>query len=200
VSFKILAEVEFSKDTKGVIVSQGSRFGGYTLFVKDGKLVFVYNFLGIPPEQKLSCQAPTSGKRVVGVDFKKKSISKKNEALGTMTLYDDDKVAGSADFRTQSGHYALAGEGLAIGYDSGDRVSAEYSSKFAFSGRPDHQGDVRHRRRCLRRQGTGTCSSAGARLRGRTRPEKARSPHATREKLGTALPARGIGNRSAGDG
>ena len=41
-----------------------------------------------------------------------------------MTLYVDQKAAGSGDFRTQSGHYALAGEGLAIGYDSGDRVSA----------------------------------------------------------------------------
>ena len=33
VSFKILAEVEFTRDAQGVIVSQGSRFGGYTLFV-----------------------------------------------------------------------------------------------------------------------------------------------------------------------
>ena len=71
---------------------------------------------------------------MVGVEFKKKSISKKNEVLGTMTLYVDDKAVGDADFRTQSGRYALAGEGLAIGYDSGDRVSAEYSSKFALSG------------------------------------------------------------------
>ena len=47
--------------SQGVIVSQGSRFGGYTLFVKDGKLAFVYNFLGIPPEQQLSCPAPPPG-------------------------------------------------------------------------------------------------------------------------------------------
>jgi arylsulfatase len=71
---------------------------------------------------------------VVGVEFKKKSISKKNEVLGAMTLHVDDKATGRADFSTQSGHYALAGEGLAVGYDSGDRVSAEYSSKFAFTG------------------------------------------------------------------
>jgi arylsulfatase len=53
--------------------------------------------------------------------------------LGTMTLYVDEKASGSAEFRTQSGHYALAGEGLAIGYDSGDRVSAEYETKFPFT-------------------------------------------------------------------
>jgi arylsulfatase len=134
VSFKILAEVELSKESAGVIVSQGSRFGGYTLFLKDGQLAFVYNFLGIAPEQKLACPAPASGRHVVGVEFKKTSIGKKNEALGTMTLYVDEKAAGSAEFRTQSGHYALAGEGLAIGYDSGDRVSAEYRTTFPFTG------------------------------------------------------------------
>src|SRR5678815_3528710 len=40
-SFKALAEVEFTKDTQGVIFAQGSRFGGYSLFVKDGKLIYV---------------------------------------------------------------------------------------------------------------------------------------------------------------
>ena len=134
VSFKILAEVEFAKESQGVIVSQGSRFGGYTMFVKGGQLHFVYNFLGTPPEQKLSCPAPASGRHVVGVEFKKKSVSKNLETLGTMTLYVDEKAVGSGEFRTQSGHYALAGEGLAVGYDSGDRVSAEYDSKFPFTG------------------------------------------------------------------
>jgi len=134
VSFKILAEVEFAKDAQGVIVSQGSRFGGYTMFVKGGQLIFVYNFLGIAPEQKLACPAPASGKHIVGVEFKKKSVSKKLETLGTMTLYVDEKAVASGEFRTQSGHYSLAGEGLAVGYDSGDRVSAEYDSKFSFTG------------------------------------------------------------------
>jgi len=61
-------------------------------------------------------------------------MSENNETLGTMTLYVDEKASGNADFRTQSGHYALAGEGLAVGYDSGDRVSAEYQGRFAFKG------------------------------------------------------------------
>jgi arylsulfatase len=134
VSFKILAEVEFAADTKGVIVAQGSRFGGYTLFVKDGQLCFVYNFLGIPPEQRLACPVPGSGKHIVGVGFVKDSVGHNLETLGTMTLYVDDKAAGKGDFRTQSGHYALCGEGLCIGYDSGDAVSSEYKPKFPFSG------------------------------------------------------------------
>jgi arylsulfatase A-like enzyme len=133
-SFKILAEVEFTNASQGVIVSQGSRFGGYTMFVKDGELNFVYNFLGIAPEQKLSCPAPAPGKHVVGVDFAKVSISEKLEVLGTMALHVDDASVATADFRTQSGHYALAGEGLAVGRDSADPVSTEYSSGFRFTG------------------------------------------------------------------
>jgi arylsulfatase len=133
-SFKILAEVEFTGDARGIIVSQGSRFGGYALFVKGGKLFWVYNFLGIPPEQRLVCDAPALGKHVVGVEFKKESVSKNLEALGTMTLHVDDQAVASGPFRTQTGRYALAGEGLCIGYDSGDAVSSEYKPKFAFSG------------------------------------------------------------------
>lgn len=133
-SFKILAEVDFTEKSQGVIAAQGSRFGGYTLFVKDGKLVFIYNFLGIPPEQKLSCNAPKKGKHIVGVEFTKESIGKNLEAMGQMKLFVDAKEMGSGAFRTQTGHYALCGEGLCIGYDSGDAVSKEYKPKFEFTG------------------------------------------------------------------
>ena len=133
-SFKILAEVEFTAKSEGIIVAQGSRFGGYAMFVKGGRLVFVYNFLGIPPEQRLECAAPAPGTHIVGVEFAKASIGKNHEALGTMTLHVDDKPIASGDFRTQTGHYSLCGEGLCVGYDIGDAVSADYTGKFPFSG------------------------------------------------------------------
>jgi arylsulfatase len=84
-----------------------SRFGGYTLHVKGGELIFVRNFLGIPPEQRLASDAPKLGKHVVGVEFIKDSIGKNNEALGKMTLYVDENTTSSADFRVQTGHYRL---------------------------------------------------------------------------------------------
>jgi arylsulfatase len=133
-SFKIAAEVTFTDKTEGVIVSQGSRFGGYTMFVKSGTLNFVFNFLGIPPEQKLSCLAPTAGRHIVGVEFVKKGMGKYNETLGTMTLHVDKKAVAKADFHTQSGHYALAGEGIAVGRDTGDPISKDYRGRFAFKG------------------------------------------------------------------
>ncbi len=44
-SYKILANVEITEsDCEGVIFAHGSRFGGHTLFIKDKKLHYVYNF------------------------------------------------------------------------------------------------------------------------------------------------------------
>jgi len=133
-SFKILAQVTTQNDTKGVLVAQGSRFGGYSMFIKDGKLHYIYNFLGIPPEQELVADLPAAGDHVFGVAFNKDSITRKNEAVGKMKLYIDDKLVTEVPFRIQSGHYALTGEGLCIGYDSEDAVSKSYPYRFPFSG------------------------------------------------------------------
>src|SRR5215472_8796298 len=48
-SFKILAEVDLTDDSEGVLIANGARFGGHTLFIKDRRLWYVNNFLGIPP-------------------------------------------------------------------------------------------------------------------------------------------------------
>ena len=56
-----LAEVELTPRPQGVIFAHGSRFGGHALFVKDGQLTYVYNFLGIPPENAISGPAPHVG-------------------------------------------------------------------------------------------------------------------------------------------
>ena len=134
VSYKILAEVEFTESSQGVIVAQGSRFGGYTLFVKDGKLTYVYNFLGIPPEQKIVADAPTSGTHIVGVEFTKERAGEHHEPFGTLKLHVDDDVVAEGEIRTIASRYSLCGEGLCIGYDGGDAVSGEYKPKFEFTG------------------------------------------------------------------
>jgi arylsulfatase len=133
-SFKIFAEVEFAAKSEGVIVAQGSRFGGYTLFLKGGQLFFVYNFLGIPPEQRLSAPAPSPGKHIVGVDFKKDKQGQNGESIGTLKLYIDEKSVAQGQFRTMTGRFALCGEGLCVGRDGGDAVSSEYKPQFPFSG------------------------------------------------------------------
>ncbi|HWM12650.1 MAG TPA: arylsulfatase [Solirubrobacteraceae bacterium] len=133
-SHRILAEVEFTPETAGVIVAQGSRFGGFSLFVKDGTLNYAYNFLGIPPEQRITGDAPTSGTHIVGIEFTKERSGEHHEPHGPVKLFVDDEVVAEQEIRTVASRYSLCGEGLCIGYDGGDAVSGEYTPRFDFSG------------------------------------------------------------------
>ena len=135
VSYRILAQVDLTADAEGVIFAHGSRFGGHTLFVKDHRLHYAYNFLGIPPEQRIVSEQPLpEGRHILGVEFAKESVGEHGESHGTATLYVDDQAVGSAAIRTQTGHFALCGEGMCIGVDSGDNVSREYGYRFPFTG------------------------------------------------------------------
>jgi arylsulfatase len=135
-SFKILAQVELTDpDAQGVILAVGSRFGGHTLFVKDRRLWYVNNFLGIPPEQQLvSPDELTTGAHVLGAEFQKEGHGERGEAVGTALLHVDDVAVAKGPWKTQPGHFSLCGEGLTIGRDSGDAVSKEYVPTFAFTG------------------------------------------------------------------
>jgi len=115
-------------------MAQGSRFGGHSLFVKDGAVTYVFNFLGIPPEQRLSAPAPKSGRHVIGVEFVKDRMGENFEPIGTATLHIDDEAVAEDEIRTIAAFYALCGEGLCIGYDSGDAVSSEYTPTFEWTG------------------------------------------------------------------
>jgi arylsulfatase len=57
-----------------------------------------------------------------------------HESYGPLKLHVDDQVIAEAEIRTQAARFALCGEGLCIGYDSGDAVSSEYEPKFPFTG------------------------------------------------------------------
>ena len=47
-SLSITADVEIPQGgANGVIIAQGGRFGGWSLYLKDGKPTYCYNFLGL---------------------------------------------------------------------------------------------------------------------------------------------------------
>jgi hypothetical protein len=62
------------------------------LFVKDGTLVYAYNFLGIPPETKVTAAAPGPGRHVVGIEFTKERMGEHHESHGPLKLYIDEQV------------------------------------------------------------------------------------------------------------
>jgi arylsulfatase A-like enzyme len=134
VSYKVLAEVELTPEAEGVIFAHGSRFGGHALIVKDRRLSYIYNFLGIPPEKVISASVPTSGRHILGVEFTKQRVGEHHEPIGPLKLYIDDQMVATDEIRTVLGHFSLCGEGLCIGYDGGDRVSTTYPHRFEFTG------------------------------------------------------------------
>ena len=134
-SYKILANVTIDKpDASGVIFAHGSRFGGHTLFLKGKKLHYVYNFLGIQPEQHFVSGNLAPGKYTLGVEFTREKAGEHHESLGSVKLYVNDKVVAQGAMRTQAGKFTLGGDGLCVGYDSADAVSREYQAPGTFKG------------------------------------------------------------------
>ena len=69
-SFSIMADVDVPvQPANGVLVAQGGRFGGWALYVKDGKPVFHYNFLGLKQFNVISEKPLPAGKSTVKFDF-----------------------------------------------------------------------------------------------------------------------------------
>jgi arylsulfatase len=133
-SYKILADIEIGADASGVIFAHGSRFGGHSLFLKDHRLHYVYNFLGIKPEQHFSSPPLKPGKYTVGIEFTRDSTGKYGESIGTAKLNVNDQVVAQGPMKTQLGKFTLSGDGLCVGFDSGDAVSEQYKTPGTFKG------------------------------------------------------------------
>jgi arylsulfatase len=76
----------------------------------------------------------TTGKHVLSAAFVREGTDMPTH--GTLTLYIDDTAVGSAEIKTQPGNFSLVGEGLNVGRDPGEPVTADYAGKgdFAFTG------------------------------------------------------------------
>jgi arylsulfatase len=137
-SFSIVAEVE-SKDgkTNGVIVSQGGRFGGWSFYVKGGKPVYMYNFLGLNRYAVTADAALPAGKSTVKLEFTYDGQPKLGGG-GTATLFINGKKVGSS--RIEKTQFAVwsADETANIGADRETPVSPDYTEETSkFSGKID---------------------------------------------------------------
>jgi arylsulfatase len=66
----ITAKVEIPKGgANGVILSQGGRFGGWSLYMRDGKPVYTYNYLGLERFTVASTSAIPTGDATILLDF-----------------------------------------------------------------------------------------------------------------------------------
>jgi arylsulfatase len=135
-SLEIVAEIETKESkTNGVIVQQGGRFGGWSLYVKDNKPVYAYNYLGLST-YSVSGTALPDGKSTVKLDFD--HDGGKPGAGGTATLYVNGKKAGSS--RIEKTEFAIfsADETANVGKDKETMVVDDYTlASSRFNGRID---------------------------------------------------------------
>ncbi len=80
-SYTITAEIDVPEGApaQGVILTSGGRFGGYGMYLKDGKPVFHWNLVGLEQVNWTGTEALAPGKHTVEFDFK-------YDGLGVETL------------------------------------------------------------------------------------------------------------------
>ncbi|HEY7661296.1 MAG TPA: arylsulfatase [Actinomycetota bacterium] len=135
-SYTIAAGVTIDSDeAEGVLFAHGGTAGGHSLFVKDRRLHYVYNWLGERVQSVSSDRDVTSGTHVLSVEFQKTGDDESTgSAAGTVTLYVDNEPVGKGEILTQPGMFALTGDGLCVGRDSASPVSPDYTAPFEFTG------------------------------------------------------------------
>jgi arylsulfatase A-like enzyme len=121
----------------GVLLSAGGVDGGFSFYVKDGKLQYDYNYLSLQDLHVESESQVPEGRHKLRFEFKptgKPDIAKGKGAPGTAQLFVDGKAVGRAEFPvTIPLSIGLAG-GFQVGVDAGSPVSDAYTGPFEYSG------------------------------------------------------------------
>jgi arylsulfatase A-like enzyme len=127
-SYSLAAQVDLPDGgAEGVLFAHGSRFGGHTLYVKDNRLHYAYNFVG-SFEQKIAAteDLPSGTDLILSASFDKDGEDPPGVSTGTLSLYHGDRKVGEARIKTQPGKFMIGEEGLCVGRDSGEPVTDDY--------------------------------------------------------------------------
>ena len=129
----ITAEIEVPQGgANGTIIAQGGRFGGWSLYVKDGVPAYDYNFLGLQRFTIASSQALPAGKATLRFEFAYDGGGPGKGGKGTL-LVNGQKVAEGRIEHTQAGMFS-ADETADVGIDLGtpvvEAIGCEDRSRF----------------------------------------------------------------------
>ncbi len=124
-NYTITADVDIpSANTNGVIIAQAGRFGGWSLFMKNGKLQHEYNYFGVENTRVSSTTPVSPGAHTLKYEFV--FDGGKPGAGGTSILYVDDKKVGEGKIPKTQPFIFSADEGVDVGMDGETAVSNEY--------------------------------------------------------------------------
>ena len=126
----ITADVEVPSNANGVILCQGGRFGGWSLYVVNGKPAYTYNHVGLHQYTVNSTDALVPGKATIKLEFTYDGGRGKG---GKATLYINGKAVGSGRVEQTNANIFSADDAADVGVDEGTNVSSaykQYGNKF----------------------------------------------------------------------
>jgi arylsulfatase A-like enzyme len=129
----VTAEVEVSKGgANGTLIAQGGRFGGWSLYVKNGVPAYDYNFLGLKRTTIAASKPLAPGKSTIRFDFAYDGGGPGKGGVGTLFV-NGVKVAEGRIEHTEAGMFS-ADETADVGIDLGtpvvESIGAEEKSRF----------------------------------------------------------------------
>jgi arylsulfatase A-like enzyme len=135
-SHTITAEVQIPRGgAKGVILAQAGRFGGWSLYLKDGKPTYTYNFLGLKRSTIAAKNPVSAGKATIRFEFAYDGGGLAKGGTGTIFV-NGKKVAQGRIDRTQPMVFS-GDEGADVGQDGETPVTESYGipAPYRFTGK-----------------------------------------------------------------
>jgi arylsulfatase len=133
----ITASVEIpDSGAEGVLFCQGSAAGGYSLYVKDGRVHYVHNYVA---RQRFEVSSPDplpAGRHELRFEFEptgEVDLPHGRGAPGRLQLYVDGGLVASEDAPYTTPFMFNPG-GVSCGHNPGSPVTPEYPSPFRFTG------------------------------------------------------------------
>ncbi len=127
-SHAVTADVTIPKGgANGVILAQGGRFGGWSLYLKDGIPTYLYNFLGTDMFRVAATSALPEGKATIRFEFTYDGGGLGKGGVGAIFVNGQKVVEGRID-RTQCCIFS-ADEGADVGEDGETAVSTDYPQR-----------------------------------------------------------------------
>ena len=111
-------------NSNGVILAQAGAFGGWTLYFKNGKAHYEYNYFGVERTNIASTTAVPAGKHVIKYEFTPDEA--KPGAGGKCVLYVDNKKVAEGHIPKTEPFVFSADEGTDVGMDGETAVSKDY--------------------------------------------------------------------------
>jgi arylsulfatase A-like enzyme len=136
-SYRITAEIEVPQGgANGVLVTQGGRFAGYGLYLKDGKPTFTINLIDVERPKWQGSEVLSPGKHTIVFEWKMDQQGMAVARGGTGTLSVNGKEVAQRSLPKMVPFIWAWDETFDVGLDTGTSVDdADYQVPFAFTGK-----------------------------------------------------------------